>query len=415
MIAKSELRAYRFIFESELKDNILSYWMKYALRPDGSGFYGAVDLSNQPVLSANLSCVLNARILWTFAAAAMVYPDERYARVAHLAYHLLTTAFADPLHGGFFMELSPAGQPANDIKHTYAQAFVIYALCKYYAFCPSPALLDRILSFFNQLESIARDPAYPGYREAFTRDWQPLAQNRMADHNEPKSMNTHLHLLEAYCQVVKVTGHPLARQRLAELLNIFLDHMIRPSGHLGIFFDEEFRETGESRGVCSFGHEIEGSWLLLEAAEALGDPELLARTQAACVRMLQVVVREGLDSDGGLFLESYRYGSHLRTNKHWWLQAETLVGLMNGLEMTGDPIYWEHLKRTWAFIDACVIDHQGGEWFTKVNRLGQPFLEEPPGDPSPYYRNDWKVDPWKCPYHNGRACLELIHRIDRYL
>jgi mannobiose 2-epimerase len=116
-----------------------------------------------------------------------------------------------------------------------------------------------------------------------------------------------------------------------------------------------------------------------------------------------------------MFLESDRYGSHVRTNKHWWVQAETLVGFMNGYELTGNPMYWDRVKVCWDFVDKYVVDHRGGEWFTKVNRLGQPFVTEPENDPSPYYRNDWKIDPWKCPYHNGRACMELIHRIDRLM
>lgn len=413
MIARDELTRYRSIFENELNGNILTYWMKYAVRPDKSGFYGAVDLSNRPVETANQACVLNARILWTFSAAAIAYPDKGYDQVAHLACQALNTRFLDPLYGGFFMELSPSFEPVNDIKHTYAQAFVLYALCQYAAFHPSQAITDQINEFFLLLDGKTHDPAGAGYGEAFSRDWQPLAENRMADHNEPRSMNTHLHLLEAYAQIVKTTRHETARARLAELMDIFNNNIIRSSGHLGIFFDEEFNETKESQEICSFGHDIEASWLLLEAAEILGDRGILEQTRRACIQMGKAVVREGMDWDGGLFLESYRNGSHLRTNKHWWLQAEMLVGLMNLYEMTGDTIYWEHLKRTWSFIDTYVIDHQGGEWFTKVNRLGQPFLLELPSDPSPYYRNDWKVDPWKCPYHNGRACLESIKRIEK--
>lgn len=415
MITKSEMIHYRSIFEGELKNNILAYWMKYAVRPDGSGFYGAVNLSNQPVPGAKQSCVLNARILWTFSAAAVRYPGAGYERIAHLAYQVLTTRFADQLHGGYFMELTHTFEPADDIKHTYAQAFVLYALCKYYTLCQSPEVYDQILNFFRTLDRLTHDPVNPGYCEAFTRDWQPLKQNRMADHNEPKSMNTHLHVLEAWTQLLKVTQDEVVRARLSEMMHIFLDHIIRPSGHLGVFFDNDFEETVDSRQVCSFGHEIEASWLLLEAAEILGEEAIFQRTKQACTKMVRAVVREGMDWDGGLFLESYRDGSHLRTNKHWWLQAEMLVGLMNGLEMTGEKVYWEHLKRTWDFINTSVIDHQGGEWFTKVNRLGQPYLFEPPSDPSPFYRNDWKVDPWKCPYHNGRACLELINRIEKQL
>ncbi len=410
-----ELLTFRAAFERELRDNILPYWQRYAVEADGDGFYGAVDLQNRPVQTANKSCVLNARILWTFAAAARAYPEAGYGGMAERAYRVLDRHFADDTQGGFFMALAPDNRIANDVKHTYAQAFALYALCQYYAWTREPFALDQLQRLFALLEDKTKDPRLPGYGEAFTRDWRPIGENRMADHNEPRSMNTHLHMLEAYAALYHVWPNPDVGGRLRELLTLFLDRIIRPTGHLGIFFDEAFNEVGAARANCSFGHDIEASWLLVEAAEILGDPALLARTQAAGLKMLDAVVRVGLDQDGGLFLESLRHGSHVRTNKHWWLQAEALVGLMNGYQLTRSVRYWEDLKRSWAFVDQHVIDHRGGEWFTKVNRLGEPYLVEPADDPSPFYRNDWKIDPWKCPYHNGRACLELIHRIDQLI
>ena len=147
----------------------------------------------------------------------------------------------------------------------------------------------------------------------------------------------------------------------------------------------------------------------------LGDELLKEKIMPLVINMVNTVRREGVDSDGGLYLESYRFGSHLRTNKHWWLQAENLVGFMNAYQLTSDSSYWEIVKLTWNFIYNNVIDHKNGEWFTKVNRLGTPFLIEPKDDPSPYYRNDWKIDPWKCPYHNSRAMMELTNRINTLL
>ncbi len=412
---KDELLTYRVSFENELTKNILSYWMRYAVEKDGDGFYGAVDMENQPVPAVDKSCVLNARILWAFSAAAKMYQSNDYAVMAEKAYEVLTKRFLDAECGGFFMELTSDNQIANAIKHTYAQAYAIYALCRYYEFNPCDDVFGLIQQVFTVFEAKTKDRGHLGYREAFTRDWRPLAENRMADNDEPKSMNTHLHVLEAYTGLYRVWKDSQVRARLEELLVIFLDRIIRDSGHLGLFFDDDFYETDASKGICSFGHDIEASWLLWEAAELLGDRDLLERTRSASIRMLEAVDRVGLDKDGGMFLESDRYGSHVRTNKHWWVQAETLVGFMNGYELTGNPMYWDRVKVCWDFVDKYVVDHRGGEWFTKVNRLGQPFRTEPENDPSPYYRNDWKIDPWKCPYHNGRACMELIHRIDRLM
>jgi mannobiose 2-epimerase len=272
--------------------------------------------------------------------------------------------------------------------------------------------MKEIQDFFLLLDGKTKDPDNPGYLEAFTRNWNLVEENRMADNNEPKSMNTHLHVLEAFAAVYKVWEGDLIKQRLTELLGIFIQYIIRQDGHLGVFFSSDFAETDDSKGICSFGHEIEASWLLWKAADILGNESIKEQIKPLILKMADAVLREGVDKDGGLFLESTRFGSHLRTNKHWWLQAENLVGFMNMYQLTGNPGYWETVKLTWAFIDRFVIDHEGGEWFTKVTRLGQPFITEPADDPSPFYRNDWKIDPWKCPYHNGRAMIELIERLD---
>jgi mannobiose 2-epimerase len=235
----------------------------------------------------------------------------------------------------------------------------------------------------------------------------------MADNNEPRSMNTHLHVLEAWAALFKVWKDSRVEQRLTELMNLFLDKIIRKDGHFGIFFDEKFNEADSSKGICSFGHDIEGSWLLWEAAEILGNNKIIERMRPLALKMVNNIDRVAVDKDGGLFLESTRFGSHVKTNKHWWQQAETLVGFMNAFELTSEVKYWNTVKLTWNFINNCLIDHERGEWFTKLNRLGVPYLVEPADDPSPYYRNDWKIDPWKCPYHNGRAMMELIKRIDK--
>jgi mannobiose 2-epimerase len=415
MTMKTELIKYLEVFTHELHDNILSYWMKYGVEKDGQGFYGAVNLNNEPVLSANKTSVLNARILWTFAAAAKKYPGLGYDEIAHKAFRVVTEDFADKEHGGYYMELSADNEVANDIKHTYAQAFVIYSLAKYYEFNPVSEVMDKVQDFFYFLDNKTKDPEHMGYREAFTRNWNIFEENRMADNNEPKSMNTHLHILEAYAAVYNIWKDDLVKQRLTELLEIFINHIIREDGHLGIFFSEDFSETDSSKAICSFGHDIEASWLIWEAAEILGDESIIAKIKPLILKMADAVLRVGVDKDGGLFLESTRFGSHVRTNKHWWLQAENLVGYMNAFQLTGDMKYWDTVKLAWDFIDKHVIDHEGGEWFTKVNRLGKAYLIEPEDDPSPYYRNDWKIDPWKCPYHNGRAMIELTNRISKLL
>jgi len=411
---KKELIHYRKIFEKELF-SILNYWMHYAVDEDGGGFHGAVGLDNKPVENAPRSCVLNARILWTFSQASLMYPERGYEEIARKAYGVLQKDFRDNTHKGYYMMLDASGQVLDPVKHTYVQAFVLYALSKYYETHPHDGLLKIVEDFFNLLDDKSKDPQNPGYLEAFTREWELYEINRMADNNEPKSMNTHLHLLEAYAAVYKVLPKESVEARLRHLIDLFLEKIIRGDGHLGIFFNEIFDEINDSRAICSFGHDIEASWLIWEAIEILGDESYMQKARPLLIRMADAVFREGLDSDGGLFLESSHFGSHIRSNKHWWLQAEVLVGEINALELTNVSRYWDLVKRSWSFVNSYVIDHQNGEWFTKVNRLGVPYLVEPDDDPSPYYRNDWKIDPWKCPYHNGRAMMELIRRIDQMM
>ncbi len=409
----NELKLFQPKFSKELHENILPFWMKYGIERNGHGFYGAVDLQGKPVFGAPKSCVLNARILWTFSQAAILFKNEIYAEIADKAFNVLQEDFADKKFGGYFMSIDSDNQPLDTIKHTYAQVFVLYSLSKYYELRTTPEIKKLINGYFDFLEEKTKVAGIPGYFEAFTREWQLYGENRMADNNEPRSMNTHLHILESYAAFYKVSKNKLAGNRLKELMQLFMGKIIRSTGHLGIFFDEDFNEAESSKGICSFGHDIEASWLLWEAAEILNDREIIALMKPLSVKMLDVVDRVGVDKDGGLFLESTRFGSHLRTNKHWWPQAETLVAFMNGFELTDNTKYWEKLKLSWNFIDEHVIDHENGEWFTKVNRLGIPYLFEPENDPSPYYRNDWKIDPWKCPYHNGRAMMELIARIEK--
>ena len=219
--SESELQLYKNKFRLELA-NILTWWQDHAVDRNGDGFHGAADLEGKPVLDANKSCVLNARILWTFSAAAKMTGDEAYRDVAERAFKVITRKFTDHDFGGFFMELSPENNIASDIKHTYAQAFAIYALSKYYELEPTSGLLDTIQTTFHLLEEKTSDKQHPGYVEAFTRDWQPFGENRMADNNEPRSMNTHLHVLEAYAALYKVWKDESVRERLSGLLNLFI-------------------------------------------------------------------------------------------------------------------------------------------------------------------------------------------------
>jgi len=218
------------------------------------------------------------------------------------------------------------------------------------------------------------------------------------DMDEKKSMNTHLHLLEAYANLLRLWNEDELRKRLRELLRIFLDHIIDPeTHHFRMFFDEVWRDRSDR---FSFGHDIEGSWLICEAAEVLGDTAILEEARKAAVRMAQVLYEQAVDSDGGLFYEGS--GKELiDTDKHWWPQAEAVVGFLNAYELSGRDYFLKASQNSWQFIEKFIVDHQHGEWYWKVSRDGTPSDDK------------YKVDPWKCPYHNSRTCFEVMERLDK--
>ncbi len=312
-------------------------------------------------------------------------------------YEYLTGRFFDVRHGGYFWELDPQGHVVDDHKKTYGQAFVVYALVEYYRAFAEPRALEQAADLFRLLEAHCHDAEFAGYFETLSCDWQPCEDVRLSekDMNEKKSMNNHLHLLEAWASLVAAWPEPPAARRLRELIDLFGRCILNAGGtHFHHFFDEAWNLRSET---YTYGHDIEGSWLLCEAAEALGDPGLLAQVRALALKIARAVLEEGLDADGGLVYEG-RDGRPTPGDKEWWPQAEAVVGFWNAWQLSGDAAYREAALRCWQFIQERIVDRVHGEWFWRVNRDGTPDTRAP------------KVSAWKCPYHNGRCCLEIIRR-----
>jgi len=377
-------------------EHILKYWNDFCQDNEFGGFVGRRDHLNRQISGASKGVVLNARILWTFSAAYNFTRNPEYLALADRAYLYITKYFSDKHFGGLFWELNEKGEVLNGRKQIYAQGFGIYGFSEYFKASKNPQALENAISLFELIEDHSFDPVKGGYFEAFANDWSTLEDFRLSpkDANEPKSMNTHLHILEPYTNLLKIWSDERLRKKTAALIRIFLDKIIdHRTHHFNLFFANDW--TIQS-SIVSFGHDIEGAWLLYEAAQAVGDKELINEVSENLVQMVDVTLADGCDSDGSVFNEKDLLSGHLDTDKHWWMQAEAMVGLAYAWKITGKDIYKNQLGNVWQFIRTTMIDWVNGEWFWRVDQDGIPIASED------------KVGFWKCPYHNSRAMMEAI-------
>ncbi|MEX0721321.1 MAG: AGE family epimerase/isomerase [Balneolaceae bacterium] len=382
----------------ELVSGILPYWINNAVDDGKGGFYGRITFNNQVIPDADKSSLLTARVLWTFSACYREFGDPEYKRIAKHAYDFLTGACWDQEFGGIYWMTDAEGKVTDSRKYVYAQAFAIYALSEYYGATENSEALGLAKELYSLLETKCVDPVNSGYFEAFSNNWKILDDVRLSekDKNEPKSMNTHLHMLEAYTNLYRYWRSVDLKNSLRLLVDIFADHIIDEKNMAATtFFAEDW--TPKS-GEFSYGHDIETSWLLLEAAEVLGDYPRKEKLRNISLGFAKHVKKEGIDKDGGVFNEGSPEGL-TDENKDWWPQAEGVVGFLNAYQLLGEEDYLKAAYNIWEFIKTKVIDSQHGEWHEKVNRKGAPYELD-------------KVRSWKCPYHNGRAALEVMHRVE---
>jgi len=388
----------------DLIHNVLPYWMNKMPDPTYGGFYGRRNGLDVIEERADKGIILNARILWTFSYAVNVLSKtnlvkeatiQSYRLAADRAYVYINNYFLDRSSGGVYWMVDFEGKPVNTKKQVYAQAFYIYALSEYFMATGKREALDQAIALFDLIEKYSFDTRYMGYLEAFDKDWNLLEDLRLSekDANEKKTMNTHLHVLEAYTNLYRCWKDERLATQLKNLIVVFNEIVIDKSFHFQLFFDDQWNVRPHP---ASYGHDIEGSWLLYEAAEVTGDMELIKKAGATALTMVNQTIQEALDSDGGLMYEGSA-GVITNGNKDWWPQTETIVGCINAWQLSGEERYLDVALKVWNFIDAKLIDKVHGEWHWGANREGQLCNED-------------KAGPWKCPYHNGRAALEIYKR-----
>ncbi len=402
MIPGALIQSFRDRVEAELLRNILPFWIRHSMDTERGGFWGTIENDLRIHKDSEKGIILNSRMLWAFSRLFRTYQEPVRLELARRAFHYLTNHFVDPDYGGVYWTVDCLGRPLDTKKKIYAQAFALYALVEYYEATGDDTAMAKAADVFNLIEQKSRDTEFGGYYEACERDWSPATDQRLSeiDMDEKKSMNTHLHVLEAYTSLARTNKETRSRVRLLELLDIFMKHILdEESSHFRLFFTESW-DCRSNR--ISFGHDIEGSWLLCEAADTLENPEVQKQVRLSALRMARAVLREAKDEDGALLYEADPSGI-TDDNKHWWPQAEAVVGFLNAYELSGEESFFHAAHDCWGFIEEKLVDKTCGEWFWQVSRNGIP-------DPSRY-----KVGQWKGPYHNSRACLETMHRLDRML
>lgn len=429
------------ILRNEMRDvvenNILHFWESKMVDHENGGFYGRID--NHEVLhkDAVKGAILNARILWSFSAAYRVLKKngessenrlQSYLEMATRAKDYFIDHFIDHEYGGVYWSVDSKGQPYDTKKQFYAIGFAIYGMSEYARATGDKEALDYALQLFDCIEEHAFDHDNNGYIEACTREWGKIADMRLSelDANYPKSQNTHLHIIEPYanlyrclkefqtaesCNYVPAIGSVLpicvsvpieticrVEAALRNIIFIFTDKILNPeTHHLDLFFDMDW--TRGAGHLESYGHDIECSWLMHEAALVLGDKSVLDKVEPV-VRMVAKASEKGLRSDGSMIHEANLSTGHVDDDLHWWVQAENVVGWFNIYQYFGDKDAFDKAVRCWQYIKTQLIDYENGEWY---------WSRHPDGTLNTV---DDKAGFWKCPYHNSRMCLEIIERTE---
>ena len=399
MIPPAELKKFSAEISEHLFAHYLPFWCGPALDQKNGGWMAWLANDLKPDRSQPKGLIVNARILWAFSAVYRVKPEPLFKQMAERALDFVMNKFWDAQHGGAFWRLDDNGKVIDDSKKTYGQAFYIYALTEFHLTFGNPAALARAKELFELIERHAHDAKFGGYIEVCKRDWSEAdADARLSakDMNEKKSMNNHLHVLEAYTNLHRVWREPRVAERLRELIEIFLTRILDArTKHLHHFFNEQWEVRSDT---YTFGHDIEASWLLCEAAEELGDAKLLERVRVVALQMAETAFNEGFGADGGLCYEGSA-GKIIDAGRECWPQAEALVGFLNAFELSDNKIYLAAAEQTWKYIEQNIVDREHGEWFWRINPDGQVDKKLP------------KVSEWKGPYHATRACLESLKRL----
>lgn len=383
--------------QDTLEHNILRFWIDKMTDNRHGGYYGRMDGHDRLVPDAEKGAILNARILWSFAAAYRVLHKQEYLDGANRVKRYIINHFYDPEFGGVYWSVDAEGRPLDTKKQIYAIGFTIYGMAELVRANGDAEALEIAQTLFHDIENHAFDPVNNGYTEALTCEWGHIDDMRLSDKDEnmSKTMNTHLHIIEPYTNLLRVWRDPVLERQTRNLLYIFTDIILnKETSHLDLFFNDEWQGR---RNIQSFGHDIEASWLLHETALVLGDKALIARVEPI-IRRIADAADEGLQPNGAMIYERWLDSGRTDMDMHWWPQCESVIGHINLWQHFHDEAALRKAEKAWQFIKDNLIDSVNGEWHWSLRADGTVNLD------------DDKAGFWKCPYHNSRMCLELIER-----
>ena len=381
--------------KKELTERIIPFWNK--LRDDeNGGFYGFVDNDLQVDKKADKGVILTSRILWFYSAAYMTLEDEALLDNARHAFEFLKKC-VDKENGGVYWMMTYDGKPADTMKHTYNQAFAVYALSQFYLASKEQAALDLALELFSTIEDKCTDDI--AYLEAMSIDWKIVPNDALSENGlmADKTMNTVLHLIEAYTVLLKACNNSESariEERLLFLLEVAKNKIFNGEKNcLKVFFDRELNEIGD---IHSYGHDIEATWLIDRACEVIGNRRLMADWRFINLRIAENILDIAFESGA---VNNERENDKIDKKRVWWVQAESVVGFVNAFQQGGEKKFIDAAETVFDWIETKQTDRrENSEWWGEVTFEGEPM------------RTVDMVNPWKCPYHNGRMCIEIINR-----
>ena len=379
---------------SHLYNDLIPFWMN--MRDDeNGGFYGFADENGVPDKESPKGGILQSRILWFFSSAYMLSKDPEVLSCADHAYRFLRDYCMDHEYGGMFWSVNADGTPCEDMKHTYCQSFALYAFSAYYRASGDPEALDLACSLYELIESKCRDSE--GYLEAFGRDFSLCENDKLSENGvmADRTMNTLLHLLESYTALLEAEYFNDVEASVLESLQIFKTHIYDPDRKIcKVFFDMDYNSIID---LESYGHDIEASWLISRACDVLRDSKIKEEMMPMITGLAEGALEHGIDESDHAMNNECENGI-VDSKKVWWVQAEAVTGFMNAFELTGDEEYLEASDMIWNYIRDNVIGEHG-EWIENIyedtnQTEGQALVHQ-----------------WKCPYHNGRMCIEMYSRL----